>query len=361
MSWTTCSSSGKPSRRAELRAGFPGVCIAWLCLAVISGLSAMADAGMQPPRSQAAIPEIAARALPGVVSITTRRIDRDQFNKMVPKAGVGSGVIVDRRGHILTNSHVVQGFEDLKVTLPDGRTFLATLVGADRFTDLAVLRIEGRHLTALPLGNSAHLRIGETVVGIGYPLWIEGGPTVTVGVISGMGRSMEEADDPDEPVLHDLLQTDAAINPGNSGGPLLNLKGEVIGINTAIMPSAHGIGFAIPINNTKPVMKAIMAGVRAGRPSLGVAAVSVTPQLAFANNFPVEHGTLVVRVERGGPAEVAGLQVDDIITTFAGQRVRDLHHLHALLARRAPGESVVVTILRDGETLVMSAVLTEER
>jgi serine protease Do len=280
---------------------------------------------------------------------------------MVPKAGVGSGVIVDRRGYILTNNHVVQGFEELKVTLPDGRTFLATLVGGDRFTDLAVLKIAGKHLTALPLGNSARLRTGETVVGIGYPLWIEGGPTVTVGVISGTGRSMEEPDEPDQPVLHDLLQTDAAINPGNSGGPLLNLKGEVVGINTATIPSAHGIGFAIPINNAKPVIKALLVGARVVRSSLGVVAVSVTPQLAFANNFQVEHGALVVRVEPGGPAGVSGLQADDIIVGFAGEPVRDLHHLHAFLARRTPGDIVEVTVFRGGETLVMSAVLTEEQ
>ena len=184
------------------------------------------------------VPRIVARALPAVVSITARRIERDQFNKSLPKAGLGSGVILDRHGHILTNNHVVEGFEEFKVTLPDGRTFRGTLVGGDFFTDLAVLEIEGRNLRALPLGDSSKLAIGETVIAIGSPLWIEGGPTVTVGVISGKGRSMEEADEPDQPMLHDLLQTDAAINPGNSGGPLLNLKGEVVGINTAV----HDVG-----------------------------------------------------------------------------------------------------------------------
>ncbi len=180
------------------------------------------------------VPAVVARVLPSVVSITARRIERDQFNKSAPKAGLGSGVIVDRQGHILTNNHVVEGFEEFKVTLPDGRTFRGTLVGGDFFTDLAVLKIEGKNLRALPLGDSDKLAIGETVIAIGSPLWIEGGPTVTVGVISGKGRSMEEADEPEQPMLHDLLQTDAAINPGNSGGPLLNLKGEVVGINTAI-------------------------------------------------------------------------------------------------------------------------------
>jgi len=311
--------------------------------------------------SHGAIPEIAARSLPSVVSITTRRIERNQFNKLVPRAGMGSGVIVDRKGYILTNNHVVQGFEELRVTLPDGRAFRADLVGGDRFTDLALLRIAGDGLKALPLGDSARLRVGETVVGIGYPLWIEGGPTVTVGVISGKGRSMEEADEPSEPVLHDLVQTDAAINPGNSGGPLLNLRGEVIGINTATMPSAHGIGFAIPINNAKPVMKVLLAGARIIRPSLGVAAVSVTPQLSFANKFPVERGVLVVRVESGGPAEAAGLRPEDIITRLNGEWVQDLHHLHAFLARRTSGDTVEVIVLRDGQLFATSAVLAEEK
>jgi serine protease Do len=268
---------------------------------------------------------------------------------------------VDRQGHILTNNHVVEGFEEFKVTLPDGRTFRGTLIGGDRFTDLAVLKIEGKGLRPLPLGDSSRLRIGETVIAIGSPLWIEGGPTVTVGVISGKGRSMEEPDDPDEPTLHNLLQTDAAINPGNSGGPLLNLKGEVVAINTAIMPSAHGIGFAIPINNARPILKALLATGRIVRSTMGVVAVSVTPQLAFTNDLKVESGALVVRVEKGGPAEAVGLKPDDVIVAFGGKVVQGLHHFHALLAERNPGETVEVTVWRDGETLTFSPVLVEDR
>ena len=307
------------------------------------------------------VPAIVARVLPSVVSITTRRIDRDQFNKPVPKAGLGSGVIVDRRGYILTNNHVVEGFEEFKVTLPDGRTFRGTLIGGDRFTDLAVLKIEGKNLKALPLGDSAKLAIGETVIAIGSPLWIEGGPTVTVGVISGKGRSMEEPDEPDQPMLHNLLQTDAAINPGNSGGPLLNVKGEVVAINTAIIPSAHGIGFAIPINNAKPVLETLLTAGRIVRPSLGVVAVSVTPQLAFTNDLKVDWGALVVRVENGGPADAVGIKPDDVIMAFAGEVVEDLHHFHAMLARRKPGDTVEVTIWRDGETLTLRPVLREDK
>jgi len=335
---------------------------------VLRGLVIVLVFGWTPPVqartlavTRTGVPAIVARVLPSVVSITTRRIDRDQFNKPVPKAGLGSGVIVDRQGYILTNNHVVEGFEEIKVTLPDGRTFRATLIGGDRFTDLAVLKIEGRNLRALPLGDSSRLQIGETVIAIGSPLWIEGGPTVTVGVISGMGRSMEEPDEPDQPMLHNLLQTDAAINPGNSGGPLLNLAGQVVAINTAIIPAAHGIGFAIPINNAKPVLKALLAAGRIVRPTMGVVAVSVSPQLAFTNDLKVESGALVVRVDKGGPAENVGIKPDDVIVAFGGKVVEDLHHLHALLAEQKPGDTVEVTVWRDGQTLTLSPVLGEDK
>ena len=337
-----------------------GVVFVALTAAVALGVALPAVAGF-PVIGVNGVPKIVARALPAVVSITARRIERDQFNKSLPKAGLGSGVILDRRGHILTNNHVVEGFEEFKITLPDGRTFRGTLVGGDFFTDLAVLKIEGKDLQALPFGDSSKLMIGETVIAIGSPLWIEGGPTVTVGVISGKGRSMEEADEPDQPMLHDLLQTDAAINPGNSGGPLLNLRGEVVGINTAVMTSAHGIGFVIPINNAKPVIKTLLAHGRFVRPSMGVTAVSVTPQLAFTNDLKVESGALVVRVEEGGPAAAVGMRPDDVIIAVGSDVVEDLHHFHDLLFRRAPGETMQVTVWRNGETLRLLPVLVRDR
>lgn len=336
------------------------VVLTGLAIVLLAGRASSAQPRTYTANSKS-VPAIVARVLPSVVSITTRRIDRDQFNKPVPKAGLGSGVIVDRQGYILTNNHVVEGFEEFKVTLPDGRTFRGTLVGGDRFTDLAVLKIEGKNLKALPLGDSAKLAIGETVIAIGSPLWIEGGPSVTVGVVSGKGRSMEEPDEPDQPMLHNLLQTDAAINPGNSGGPLLNLAGQVVAINTAIIPSAHGIGFAIPINNAKPVLETLLKTGRIVRPSLGVVAVSVTPQLAFANDLKVDQGAMVVRVEPGGPADVVGLKADDVIVTFGGEIVEGLHHFHAFLAGRKPGETVELTVWRDGQVLTLRPVLREDK
>jgi S1-C subfamily serine protease len=304
------------------------------------------------------VPSILARAIPAVVSITTRQIERDQFNQPVPARGLGSGFIVDRRGHILTNSHVVDGAEQIKVTLPDGRAFRARLVGADRMTDLAVLRIDGKNLPVLPLGDSSKLAVGETLIAIGSPLWIEGGPTVTVGVVSALGRSMEEEG---LPILHNLIQTDAAINPGNSGGPLLDLSGRVVGINTAMIPSAHGIGFAIAIDTAKPVFQALIAEGRIVRPSLGLVALSVTPQVAYVNDLPLERGALLLRVEAGGAAATADVRPGDVITSFDGAPVKNLHHLHELLFGKQVGQSVDMTVRRNGETLTLTPVLGEER
>jgi serine protease Do len=310
------------------------------------------------PEGRAGVPSVVRRVLPATVSITTRSIEYDQFNQPMPTQGLGSGFIVDPRGYIVTNEHVVAGAEVIKVTLTDGRAFRASLVGADRFTDLAVVKIDGQNLPAVKLDDARRLSVGETVIAIGSPLWLEGGPTVTTGVVSGLGRSME---DEGLPVLHNLIQTDAAINPGNSGGPLLNLAGEVIGINTALIPSAHGIGFAISAATAKPILTALMVGRRLVRPSLRLNAVSVTPQVAYANDLPVERGALVVRVEPGGPGDAAGLRPGDVIAAVAGRAVKDLHHFHDLLAEQPIGAPVDLQVWQDGRTLTLRAITEEYR
>jgi S1-C subfamily serine protease len=331
----------------------------------LAGVALVVAAAVAPPAAAARsdqgrrmIPGIVRRAMPAVVSITTRRIDQDQFNRSVSSRGMGSGFIVDSRGHVLTNLHVVENVDEIKVALPDGRRFQAVLVGSDRFTELAVLRIRGDRLPILPLREPRRLEVGETVIAIGNPLWIEGGPTITVGVISALGRSMEEEG---LPILHNLIQTDASINPGNSGGPLLDLDGRVVGINTALIPSAHGIGFAVSAATALPVLRALIATGRILRPTIGVVAVSVTPQVAYANDLPMERGALITRIDARGAAEAAGLRSGDVITAVDGRPVSDLHHLHELLAARRIGDSVEVRFWRNGDLRVAQVTLEELR
>jgi S1-C subfamily serine protease len=304
------------------------------------------------------VPAVVRRALPAVVSITTRQIESNQFNQRVATRGLGSGFIVDRRGYILTNNHVIDGAQDIKVTLVDERRFRAVLVGSDPVTDLAVVRIDARDLPTLAFADSSRVAVGETVIAIGSPLWIEGGPTVTAGVVSGVGRSMEE---PGLPILHNLIQTDAAINAGNSGGPLLDLSGRVVGINTAIIPAAHGIGFAISANVARPVLRALVATGRVVRSALDLGAVSVTPQVAYANNLPIERGALITRVERQSNAANAGLEEGDVITAVGDRPVKDLHHLHEALERHQVGQPIEVTVWRAGQVLTLTPVLEESR
>jgi serine protease Do len=294
------------------------------------------------------VPRIVSRLLPAVVSVTTRQIERDQFNQAVSTRGLGSGVIVDPRGYVLTNNHVVEGADTIQVTLSDGRSFRGTLVGVDRFTDLALVKIAGARFTTARLGDSTRLAVGETVIAMGNPLWIEGGPTVTVGVVSGLGRTLDQAG---LPVLSNLIQTDAAINAGNSGGPLVNLRGEVVGVNTAVITSAQGVGFAISVSDVKLVVRELIAHGQVLRVSLGALGVSVTPPVARANDLPVGHGVLVVRVEPGSPAEEAGLEAGDIIVRAGDVPVRNLQQFHGALHRRPPGEILEIEVRRGGRTL----------
>lgn len=279
-----------------------------------------------------------------MVQASTRQIAYDMFLRPVPAEGLGSGVIFDPRGYVVTNNHVVGQAREVRVVLPDGRKFAGKVVGRDPITDLAVVVIDGKDLPFTPLGDSSKLEIGESVIAIGNALGLEGGPTVTVGVVSALNRSIE---DPTGIALYDLIQTDAAINPGNSGGPLVNLKGEVVGINTAIIPSAQGIGFAIAIGSAKPVIQELLEKGRVVRAWLGIAPIRITPALAATYDLPLEEGVLAARVERGGPAAQAGIRPGDIMITLAGGKIKNLAELRAALAKRKPGERVSVEIQRD--------------
>jgi serine protease Do len=273
--------------------------------------------------------------------------------------GAGTGFIIDSTGIIVTNNHVVEGAQKLSVVLPDGQRFDdAHLLGADPQTDLAVIKVpgEGKNLPTVPLGNSSQLKVGEWVVAIGNALALKGGPTVTAGVVSATGRDEQE---PGEtrgstgPILHDLIQTDAAINPGNSGGPLVNMQGEVVGINTLGASDAQGIGFAISIDSAKPVIDALrqgqqVAGRGAGQAYLGIQSLTVTPSIAAANGLSRNDGVVVVNVITGTPAQKAGLRQGDIIFGLDNTAIADQNDLQDALQQHKPGDTVTLKVDRNG-------------
>ena len=290
------------------------------------------------------VPQIVSKVRPSVVQVTSRQLSYDSLLGPGISLGLGSGVIFDPMGHILTNSHVIEDAKEVQIFLPDGRRFLGKVMGTDPFTDLAVVMVNAKDLPYIPLGDSAKLKIGETVIAIGNALGLDGGPTVTVGVVSAVNRSIE---DPGGMGLSDLVQTDAAISRGNSGGPLVNLTGEVIGINTAIIPSAHGIGFAIAINSAKPIAKQLLEKGTVSRPWVGIALVTITRRLAATYDLPVEEGVIVAQVERGSPGADAGLKAGDIILAFEGEGIKNVAGFLSAIAKKNIGDTVSMEFRRD--------------
>jgi Do/DeqQ family serine protease len=322
---------------------------------------------------------VAQEVLPAVVSVDTKRTIRrstDPFDEMFrrffgrPRSdeepdyrefevpGSASGFIFDEEGHILTNNHVVRGASEIEVTLSDGREFDATIVGQDPNTDVAVIKIEGERLPTVRLGDSDGLMVGDWAIAIGNPLDLEG--TVTVGVISAMGRvDLNIAGG--APLYQDFIQTDASINFGNSGGPLVNIDGEVIGVNTAINASASGIGFAIPINLAESVAQALIAEGKVVRGFLGVRPQEITLDLAEARNLDSTEGVIIASVEPETPASKAGIEPGDVVTEFAGVRITDVPQFRRIVAGVMPGEEVRVTLIRDGRSMTLTAELEERR
>jgi serine protease Do len=320
------------------------------------------------PKSFADLAEKVSPAVVNISTVSTVRVPGGPFNQFFGSGGegpsgdffkkffgeipdqemkqqsLGSGFIVDRDGYIITNNHVVAGAEEIKVKLADGREFKAKVIGRDTKTDIALIKITTifENLPVLSLGDSDAIRVGDWVLAFGNPFGLE--HTVTQGIISATGRVIGAGS------YDNFLQTDAPINPGNSGGPLVNLKGEVIGINTAIIQAAQGIGFAIPSNLAKRVTSQIKETGKVVRGWIGVSIQSMTPELAQALKIKEAHGALVSAVERGGPADAAGIKRGDVIVSFDGKDIKDATALPSLVAD-LQGKTVDIVVIRNGEEM----------
>jgi S1-C subfamily serine protease len=322
--------------------------------------------------------DVYARVSPAVVYITSRIIVRDFFWGAQEQQGTGSGFVIDREGHIVTNHHVVEGAEQVVVTLSDETSVDASIVGVDAGNDIAVLKIdvEADKLHPVELGTSADLRVGQRAIAIGNPFGLD--RTLTTGVISSLGRPVEGGEG--EATIYNAIQTDAAINPGNSGGPLLDSKGRVIGINTAIYSvsgGSVGVGFAVPVDTVKRVVDSILTKGYYPHPSLGISGLSIAPELAGYLESSVERGILITTVESGGAGERAGLRGGqrrvriggyilslggDILIGIDDVKIRETGDLMKYLETKAEiGQAVTLTIVRDGKEQTLQATLGETR
>ena len=310
---------------------------------------------------------------PAVVNITTTTLSMNFWMEIIPNEGQGSGVIIDSKGYILTNNHVVANAQKVIVTLSGGRKIPASLVGRDPASDLAVIKIPtGSVNEAASLGDSDHVRVGQKAIAIGNPFGLS--QTLTTGIVSAIGRSIKTSDNAQ---IDDLIQTDAAINPGNSGGPLLNSSGEVIGINTAIFSLSggyQGIGFAIPVNRARDVATQLITLGRVVRPWLGINGISITAELARELYLDIDCGVMIVEVVSGSPAADAGLRGGqrgaiiggmrvllggDILTSINSKEISDMDDLVRILREITVGETIFVQVHREGQTFEVPVVMTE--
>ena len=339
----------------------------WLAFVLVAGLlaacgddnnapaatSSPAETASQTTSSNGTLantPELVDLLRPSVVHIRSEAATLDDFGRLVPSSGVGTGFIIDDQGHIATNNHVVSidngnPAENITVTLDDGSEHDASIVGRDPPTDVAVLKIEAENLTPATLGDSASLQVGEDVIAIGNALDLPGGPTVTKGVVSALHRLIQESN----VSIPDAIQTDAAINPGNSGGPLVDAAGEVVGITTAVIRgNAEGIGLAIAIDTAEPVIQELIDNGSVDRGFLGITIQEITPSLAQQFDLAVDHGVGIRSVEPGGPAAAAGLVEGDIIVRLGDTEIRTSGDLFRALAEHRAGDVVEVEYYHAG-------------
>ncbi len=304
------------------------------------------------PISEESIINAVEKVSKSVVNIASVKMLQDQLFRVFPVQGVGSGIIIDNKGHILTNNHVIDGSDRLRVTLGDSKQVNAKVVGTDAVTDLAVVRAEPLEIFSndeikfqpADLGNSEELKVGQIVMALGNPFGLTGGPTVTSGIISSLTRNVQF-----ENGILELVQTDAAINPGNSGGPLINTRGEVVAINTAKMPYGQGIGFAVPINTVKSILADLVENGHVTRPWLGISTVKIDPRIARLYRLPIVEGALIVNVEPYSPADNAGLRRGDIIEEIDGNKIQSPSQISSYIRKKkTTNDRVTVIVNRYG-------------
>ena len=288
-----------------------------------------------------------------VVNIASVRMMQDQLFRVFPVQGVGYGIILDNRGHILTNNHVIDDTDRLRVTFGDSRQVNAKTVGKDEVTDLAVVKAEPQELYSndevsfhpADLGNSEELKVGQIVMALGNPFGLTGGPTVTAGIISSLNRNVQF-----ENGILELVQTDASINPGNSGGPLINKRGEVVAINTAKIPYGQGIGFAVPINTVKSILTDLIENGHVKRPWLGISTVRIDSNIARYYRLPIAEGALTIKVEPYSPADNAGLRRGDVIEEIDGNKIQSPSQISSYIRKKkSTNDRVTVVVNRYGK------------
>ena len=302
-----------------------------------------------------AVLDIIEKVSKSVVNISTVKLVHNIFYQAVPVGGMGSGTIIDSNGLILTNNHVVGGAEKINMILWNNQVLEGTIAGSCAIHDIAVVKVKGKNLQAAELGDSDKIRVGQRVYAIGNPFGLAGGPSVTSGVISAINRTIES----ERGLIENLVQTDASINPGNSGGPLVDVTGKVIAINTAIIPYAQGIGFAIPINSAKTCTNDIVTEGIDRKPWLGIVGLSLTREIARYYGLPVDHGVLVTRTAEGSPAEAAEMAEGDIILEISNVETRRIEDLVNEIRKRKIGEIVRILALRNGREHFFELKLSE--
>jgi serine protease Do len=293
------------------------------------------------------------KVIPSVVNISEVKLMKDAHLHVHPVPGVGSGFIINKDGFILTNAHVVLGSQEIKVALEDGRIFQAEIRGLDTMKDLAVIKIQATDLPVAEITKNNDLKIGQMAIAIGSPLGLVGGPTVTAGVISALNRSIQT----EVTFMEGLIQTDAAINPGNSGGPLINSKGELIGVNSAIIPFAQGIGFAIPIQSAIEIADQLIEHGEIVRPWISMNAIDVNPKLVAYYDLPTTKGVVVTDVVKGSEADKSGIEIADILIRMDETEINNVRDLIKVLIKHKIGDKVTMEFFRGHEKVKLKTML----